>query len=860
MSSDEDFQSPESTVPTKKRRVQRACDMCRRKKRACDGLRMSEKKCTNCIENGLECTFAGAVAKRRSYVDVLEARLELTEQLLRKLSPKAEASASTSTGSAAGNAPSPESSSSHWSSDSPILKHRSPAPAGSPAPGPGVELAALTIRSMNTPAPAPTADDLDHIALTQDLQDLSLSQHRERFHGKSSGAMLVKAAVQMRQGYEEKEELSWSSRRMHYWTYNPSIPEAPHVGPFIFPEPDLLSDLVGLYFIHVNIYYPILHRPTLEKSIADGLHTRDESFGAVVLLVCAIATRYSDDPRVLAPGEEPLRCGWKYFDQIPNTVNHLFKRPNLYNFQYYPLAVLFVEYSQVVACWTLVGLGIRLAQDVGAHRAGEPGSRPSVESELWKRGFWVLVGLDRAISTALGRPCTTQYEDFDAELPIECDDEYWEPENPARAFQQPAGKPSKIAYFTHYVRLNNLLAYSLKMLYSLNKAKKLLAVRDEAWEEHIVAELDSALNGWVDSIPTHLRWDPNRRDDIFFDQSAMLYCVYYQVQMTIHRPFIPMIRKGAATALPSLAICTNAARSCSHVADMSKIRKNGTAVPFLLGPIFTSGLVLLLNVWSGKRTGLPPQMNSAISEVHKCMACIRVCEKRWQSAGLFWDLLYELAVIGQLPLPRPSPPAPSPESIGSSGQSNTHKRGREDDNAESQCATARVAYPPYQTQHTYSTPPNVVPNSNPPAQHTMPQFTGLPTYTMDLGRLPVYNQYNAQYAGSSSTWYPQQTSVAPLGYPDFTPGAGFGDVGLGAGLDSTGMFSPEEIGLPPAGGSGYTAGGVEFSDKVDGLSSDAMAMWANAPTGFEVDDWGTYFSVMNELNQGLATGTGGAQV
>jgi hypothetical protein len=61
---------------------------------------MSEKKCTNCTENGLECTFAGAIAKRRrsvtasrienayqwcrSYVDALEARLELTEQLLRK--------------------------------------------------------------------------------------------------------------------------------------------------------------------------------------------------------------------------------------------------------------------------------------------------------------------------------------------------------------------------------------------------------------------------------------------------------------------------------------------------------------------------------------------------------------------------------------------------------------------------------------------------------------------------------------------------------------------------------------------------------------------------------------------------------
>lgn len=28
-------------------------------------------------------------------------------------------------------------------------------------------------------------------------------------------------------------------------------------------------------------------------------------------------------------------------------------------------------------------------------------------------------------------------------------------------------------------------------------------MRDDNWEEHIVAELDSALNEWVDLIPSH---------------------------------------------------------------------------------------------------------------------------------------------------------------------------------------------------------------------------------------------------------------------------------------------------------------------------------------------------------------------
>ena len=65
-----------------------------------------------------------------------------------------------------------------------------------------------------------------------------------------------------------------------------------------FPEPDLLSALVGHYFKHINIELPLLHRPTFERDIAQGLHERNATFGAVVLLVCAMGSRYSDDPRV----------------------------------------------------------------------------------------------------------------------------------------------------------------------------------------------------------------------------------------------------------------------------------------------------------------------------------------------------------------------------------------------------------------------------------------------------------------------------------------------------------------------------------------------------------------------------------
>ncbi|KAF7353494.1 hypothetical protein MSAN_01539000 [Mycena sanguinolenta] len=574
--------------------------------------------------------------------------------------------------------------------------------------GPGVILAALNLRSMNTQAPAPHGDDLAHLGLTRDFDAMSIRQFSKGFQGKSSGAMLVKAAIELREGYEGKD-LPWSSRRIHYWTYNPATHQIPHVGPFLFPDPDLLSTLIDLYFARKNLYFPILHRPTFERSIADGLHTRDITFGSLVLLVCAIASRYSEDIR-LQQETEPLRRGWQFFDQLPPHSNHIFETPTVYHLQYYCLAAWFLELSSLSARRVLVGIGLRLAQDVGAHRRRE--GQPTVESELWKRAFWALVSFDRQISMTHGHTCTIQYEDIDADLLIECDDEFWENEDPTRAFVQPADKPSLSSFFHCYLRLNNIFAVGLKMLYSLNKTKRLLSYRDQAWEEHIVAELDSALNGWIDQIPPHLRWDPNRPEDAFFDH--------------------------------------------------------------------------------------------AITEVHKCMATMRVCEKLWQSAGLCYDLLHELATIGQLPLPKDvTPPDPAP--------SNPDKRARESVDIQAPpTSVLAVSHPPTRNIYhpTHSNSASAV--NTPSIAH---QFGPLPTYTTDLGKMPVFHQSLPPASESMSSWYPTQ-SATPFGRPDFVTGVQLPNGGADNVFNMDHLFA-SDVGIAGASNHALAAGG---------MSSDVQAM------------------------------------
>ena len=53
---------------------------------------------------------------------------------------------------------------------------------------------------------------------------------------------------------------------------------------------------------------------------------------------------------------------------------------------------------------------------------------------------------------------------FDVDLPVECDDEYWENDDPSLAFKQPPNTPSKISYFNCLIRLNQILAFALRTI------------------------------------------------------------------------------------------------------------------------------------------------------------------------------------------------------------------------------------------------------------------------------------------------------------------------------------------------------------------------------------------------------------
>ncbi|KAL0956386.1 hypothetical protein HGRIS_002533 [Hohenbuehelia grisea] len=443
-----------------------------------------------------------------------------------------------------------------------------------------------TLPRIPIPLPADSPDtkdivvegDHEHVKLAESMHNLSLHRAGDRFFGKSSGFMLLHAAIKVKRDYAGQQQTEIKPvefKRPEIWNLEPWEADAitkDEMFDYVFPDDDLLDDLIDIFFEKINLYIPLLHRASFERLVEEGLHLQDRWFASVLLAVCALASRYSDDPRVMMGGSE-LSSGWRWFSQIQVLRQSFLNIPSLFELQFYALAVVYYHgSSNPQASWVMIGLGIRYAQEVGAHRRKDKERGPTVHGELLKRAVWLLLLMDRMVSSFVGRPCAIQDEDFDLDLPIEVDDEYWEHSDPKQAFTQPPGKPCRVTAFILALKLCEVLASALRTIYSTNVTKLFAGLATPNWEQRIVSELDSVLNKWVDSVPDYLRWDPVREDPVFFHLSANIFSMYYYTQILVHRPFITAVQGSTSLSFASLAICTNSARACCHLLDTQRRR------------------------------------------------------------------------------------------------------------------------------------------------------------------------------------------------------------------------------------------------------------------------------------------------
>ncbi|KAK7034658.1 Gypsy retrotransposon integrase-like protein 1 [Paramarasmius palmivorus] len=673
---DDDDSSQAHDFPAKKRRLQNACDECRKRKSRLvpttlrgdtvndelsdtgDSANMPGNICTNCLSFRTECTHVLAMAKKKRGPPRGTPRGQKTVQSIVKsilstskpfVVPEDPENLRQILFDLAHRVTTLEEELEE-ARRSKVPESRSSNVADTPSPS--------TTFEGSSPPPAGSYNDLDaHClenleGLTEYVRQLHIDQVQARHFGSSSDQLLTLSAMVAKAQATGTSSTTITVRRHAFWHIHSWQAERPEPYPdYAFPEDDLMKDLINLFFENVNTFLPVLHQKVFEKSIAEGLHHRDRYFAAVLLCVCACGSRYSKDSRVFDDPKTEVSAGWKWYRQIRLLRSTFLAPPTLYELQLYCLAIFFIQdTSTPEACWNLLGIGIRCAQDLGVHRKPPPDMKPTVESQLWNRVFWALISIDVIMSAFLGRPRASNADDFDLPLPIECDDEYWETEDPEQAFKQPLGKPCKLSFWVSFLKLLDIIGFAQRTIYAVRKPEMWakLGMSGPEWNEKIVLQLDSSLNAWIDTIPEHLKWDPNKQDPLFFNQSTTLYVTYYWVQILIHRPFISPVNEEAVLTFPSLSICANAARSCCHLVEIQQ-RRTYLPFPTVLSALYISAIVLLLNVWRGKKMNTTPDVNKEMVDVWRCFELLKQFEPRHQIAGRFRDILGEMLSVGDLP-------------------------------------------------------------------------------------------------------------------------------------------------------------------------------------------------------------------
>ncbi|KAJ7466448.1 fungal-specific transcription factor domain-containing protein [Mycena latifolia] len=771
----------------KRRRLPGACDACRRRKVRCDSAQLGNQRCTNCVSTRTECSHArlqGAEneAPQVRYAPDLKTGRDHVESIL-----------STSVV--------------YIPSNDPAASHRMLVEVAQYARSLEEQLAALK-------DPPPTA----HFP-TESLSS-DTAPNAGRYVGKSSTKQFVTSAV------KHMHQNSWyvtSIQRPELWTTAPQPWEklTAQRPQHLFPDDDLLHSLVEIYLEQINPLSGILHPPSFRDSLADGLHVRDPDFGAVVLVVCASASRYSTDPRVFLEGASEHSCGWKWFRQVQPLRTSFSPVPSLYQLQLICLSVLYlVGMYKPDECWILVGLGIRAAQAAGAHhRSGYARMRVApLEAEQYKRVYWYLVTIDAFMSSFQGRPAIAGGTDVDLDFPVECESDDHYGGSPDAV--QPPRTPRTSAFLGAFFRLALIFERIQGAVYPGD---------GRTCSPDIVADLIAALNGWVELIPEHLLWDPCQENHIFFDQSVILYTTYYHAQILIHRPFIQAPISN--TNFPSLAICANAARACGCVMDLHARRGRGLLpLTNVMVALFDSAIVILIDVWAvvgpgGPRARTPEDFNRATVDAQNCVRVLRLYERRFRVAGRHCDIISVLLNLGK-----------------TSADGSRLKRPREpqpDDLALDVFPPSTSQYPPTASSSIWSVEEATPASSGILSvedeiqalqismQETDPLFA-LPLYTEELGRLPVYDSFDYDAAFGAGD------GPLQLGIPD--PYRDVFEPGMHYGHDIASM--------------------ADFGTLQDGLEGAGRGQMQVAPQSFDIPsgdgwgDWCAYLASLDGLGQG----------
>ncbi|KAF2794852.1 hypothetical protein K505DRAFT_360744 [Melanomma pulvis-pyrius CBS 109.77] len=541
--SHDDYDDGHDQGDPKRRRIARACDMCRKKKIKCDGKMPA---CTHCLNYKTECIFTQVEKKRQppkgaKYIEGLENRLARMESLMRLsgvLPDDDDGSTDLATlerrlADRAGQAGTPgnRASEERRSSSAQTATHKSsvtPVQPGLPSPRSGTA----------SPEPASNANgDKEEDALAEMMCSLVTNNCGEtRYIGSSSGFSIF-----------SPKGISWVKEKTGDNSFHDMISTAaiddnkwiqwkPDVFQDVFkrrvyrqlpPKSEALS-LLKDFFENFNCMFPLFHEPTF-MHLVDKHYSNDPYEGSGWWASLNVALAFSHRLRVmsnLVPAEEDEKA-WQYLKNAMSVQIELTMRnTDLLSVQaLLGIALFLLGTPNPQPTYFFVAAAIRLSHSIGLHKKGFGFNLNPSEVEQRKRVFWIAYMLDRDICLRSGRPPVQDDDDMNVELPSD------DPPDNVGNIPLSDGK-GKLNLFRLMCTFALIESKVYKQLYSVKATKQ-----TDGELLNTIGELDKELEAWKDSIPLDFRPEHEIKASHtpLILHVVTLHFGYYNCLTTIHR-------------------------------------------------------------------------------------------------------------------------------------------------------------------------------------------------------------------------------------------------------------------------------------------------------------------------------------
>jgi hypothetical protein len=522
----------------KRRRIARACDMCRKKKIKCDG---KMPKCSHCQNYKTECIFTQVEKKRQppkgaKYIEGLENRLARMEGLLKMSGLLGEDDGGkTDLGTLEKRLADRQAVGSSFAS--PVSPHVAGDGSTSAHPTPPT---GVTSPQSAAPPQNGQAQPQDKAAegLADQMCSLVTNNAGEtRYIGSSSGFSIF-----------SPKGIQWVNEKTGDSSFRDMITQAatddrawatwkPEIFDDIFsrkiyrplpPKPEALA-LLKDFFDNFNCVFPLFHEPTF-MHLVDKHYSLDPYEGSGWWASLNVALAISHRLRII--GEDDARQedakAWGYLKNALAVFSELTMRNNdLLSVQALLGMALFMQGTpNPQPGFFLVAAAIRLAHSIGLHKRGSDFNLNEIESEQRKRVFWIGYLMDKDICLRSGRPPIQDDDDMNVELPSE------NPPDNIGVVSLGDGK-GKVNLFRIQCTFALIQSKVYKLLYSVKAARQ-----TDGELLNTIGDLDQELEEWKDSIPLEFR--PEHEIKMPSESPMMLHIVvmhfaYYNCLTTIHR-------------------------------------------------------------------------------------------------------------------------------------------------------------------------------------------------------------------------------------------------------------------------------------------------------------------------------------